>query len=126
MQERRRPARPRLRRALQNAVSASPFDLLRLRRVVQGARGEPESGIVCGPYWARLAEEHHDPAATAFFGPTVADHVLRPWTLRMMAAEPEEVYLGNLGPLLGRAPGSLKRVQGAWGSCRARCSIGST
>jgi oxygen-dependent protoporphyrinogen oxidase len=105
----------RLRRALRNAISASPFDLLRLRRVVRGARSEPESGIVGGPYWARLAEENEDPAATSFFGRTVADHVLRPWTLRMMAAEPEEVYLGNLGPLLGRAPGSLKRVQGGMG-----------
>jgi oxygen-dependent protoporphyrinogen oxidase len=83
---------------------------------VQGARSQRESGIVGGPYWARLAEENSDPAATSFFGRTVADHVLRPWTLRMMAAEPEEVYLGNLGPLLGRAPGSLNRVQGGMGA----------
>ncbi len=106
----------RLKRALGNSVSANPVDLLRLRAVVRGALREQESGLVGGGYWARLAEQTRDPVAASYFGRAVAEAVLRPWTLRMMAAEPDEVYLGNLGPLLGRSPGPLRRVRAGMGA----------
>ena len=105
----------RMRRLIANAGSAGLFDLLRLRRIANGARLDATGAVVGSPYWIQLAEANADPAAASFFGNAVADHVLRPWTLRMMAAEPEEVYLGNLGPLLGRTPGPLKRVNGGMG-----------
>jgi oxygen-dependent protoporphyrinogen oxidase len=46
----------------------------------------------------------------------VAAEVLRPWTLRMMASEPEEIFLGNLGPLLGRPATPMKRVRAGMGA----------
>jgi oxygen-dependent protoporphyrinogen oxidase len=103
------------RRLLANLTSAGPIDLLRLRQVVAGARGDTSGGTIGSPFWARLAEETADPAASSYFGRAVAESVLRPWTLRMMASEPDEVYLGNLGPLLGREPGPMKRVRGGMG-----------
>jgi protoporphyrinogen/coproporphyrinogen III oxidase len=104
----------RIKRFLNMMTAVGPTNLFRLRRVAESARGEKAS-LIGTKFWTQLAEDTSDPAAVAYFGPRVADEVLRPWTLRMMGSEPEEVYLGNLGPLLGRKPGTQKRVKGGMG-----------
>jgi protoporphyrinogen/coproporphyrinogen III oxidase len=107
----------RLKRALGNAAfkTSAIRGVRRVSAVLQEARREG-AGEVGTPYWVRLAEATADPAASAHFGPRVADGMLRPWTLRMMASEPEEVYLGNLGNVLGRKPGRSQRVEGGIGN----------
>ena len=106
----------RAKRFLGNAVNVGPGPLRRLAKVATAARSDAEGGLVGSPYWTRLAEDAADPVATSYFGSEIADQIIRPWTLRMMAAEPEEVYLGNLGPMLGRHPKALMRVQGGMGT----------
>lgn len=106
----------RAKRLVDNAFSIGPSALRRLAKVTSAARQKPGSGLVGSPYWTRLATQTSDPAATSYFGNDVASKIIRPWTLRMMAAEPEEVYLGNLGPLLGRKPTAYKRVKDGMGA----------
>ncbi|WP_315729206.1 MULTISPECIES: FAD-dependent oxidoreductase [unclassified Bradyrhizobium] len=105
----------RAKRLVGNAISIGPSALRRLAKVASAATQKPGSGLVCSPYWTHLAGQTSDPVVTSYFGDDVASKIIRPWTLRMMAAEPEEVYLGNLGPLLGRKPTAYKRVKGGMG-----------
>jgi oxygen-dependent protoporphyrinogen oxidase len=101
-------------RFLRNATSAGPLELLRVQRTASKAQRQSASTLGAA-FWTQLAERSGDPPASTYFGRTISDQVLRPWTLRMMASEPEEVFLGNLGPLLGRQLGTLKRVVGGMG-----------
>jgi protoporphyrinogen/coproporphyrinogen III oxidase len=112
---RRGGALTRAKRLVENFISIGPYALRRLAKIASAARQKPGSGLVCSPYWTRLAEQTFDPVVTSYFGNDVANKIIRPWTLRMMAAEPEEVYLGNLGPLLGRKATAYKRVKGGMG-----------
>ena len=105
----------RTKRLLGNAISVGPRQLRTLAKVVSGARQGAGAHLLCSPYWIRLARDVGDPVVTSYFGNDVANKLFRPWTLRAMAAEPEEVYLGNLGPMLGRRTELLKRVQGGMG-----------
>jgi protoporphyrinogen/coproporphyrinogen III oxidase len=105
----------RAKRLVDNVISIGPYALGRLVKITSAARRGPGSGLICSPYWTRLAEQTSDPVVTSYFGNNVASKIIRPWTLRMMAAEPDEVYLGNLGPLLGRKATALKRVKGGMG-----------
>jgi protoporphyrinogen oxidase len=72
--------------------------------------------LLASPSWIQLAEETCDVVCSSYFGPAVAESILRPWTLRMMGSEPEEVYLGNLGPFLGKPPGKLMRLSRGMGA----------
>jgi oxygen-dependent protoporphyrinogen oxidase len=105
----------RAKRLVGNAISIGPSALRKLAKVASAATQTHGSGLVCSPYWAHLARQTCDPVVTSYFGNDVASKIIRPWTLRMMAAEPEEVYLGNLGPLLGRKSTGNKRVRGGMG-----------
>jgi oxygen-dependent protoporphyrinogen oxidase len=105
----------RAKRLVDNVISIGPYALGRLAKITSAARRTPGSGLIGSPYWTRLAKQTSDPVVTSYFGDNVARKIIRPWTLRMMAAEPEEVYLGNLGPLLGRKATALKRVKGGMG-----------
>jgi oxygen-dependent protoporphyrinogen oxidase len=77
--------------------SCPPLDLVRFARLVlQVMRSEPD-GYLGGPYFAALGEKRdHHPLAHWFSG-RFAQQVLRPLSLRMNGAEPDEVFLGNLG-----------------------------
>jgi oxygen-dependent protoporphyrinogen oxidase len=106
----------RLMRDLGNIVfiTTAPRGFRRLSAVASAARREGARDLA-HPYWVRLAEAITDPTTMAYFGPRVADEVLRPWTLRMMGSEPEEVYLGNLGNMLGQKSSRHQRVEGGMG-----------
>jgi protoporphyrinogen oxidase len=104
----------RARRWMNNLVAVEPLGLRRFDKLAAGARAV-NAGTIGEPYWVGVAERHEDPTAGAYFGRRVSEELLRPWTLRMMGSEPDEVYLGNLGPFLGRRPGSMRRLDGGWG-----------
>jgi oxygen-dependent protoporphyrinogen oxidase len=101
-------------RFLANLAALPPAQLLRLQGVARTARRAPDANLLGSPYWVELAERTSDPTVASYFGAAAAGKVLRPWTLRMMASEPDEVYLGNLGPMLGSRSGT-KRVAGGMG-----------
>ncbi|MEZ4238058.1 MAG: FAD-dependent oxidoreductase [Myxococcota bacterium] len=95
-----------------NLRVAGPRQLWRVRQVSRGALGAVGGRMVGSPYWVDLAERTGDPTAAEYFGRNVTDAMFRPITLRMMASEPEEVFLGNLGPFLGGRPRGMKRIAG--------------
>jgi protoporphyrinogen/coproporphyrinogen III oxidase len=105
----------RLTRLVRNIAAVGPRSLSRVYQLARRARRIPGGGLVGSPFWAELAETTGDPTAAHYFGDALAEGLLRPWTLRMMGSEPDEIYLCNLGPLLGKAPAGLKRIEGGMG-----------
>jgi oxygen-dependent protoporphyrinogen oxidase len=57
-----------------------------------------ESARLLGSSFARtMAARYDDEPLSAHFGSDLVDNVIRPVTVRMNGAEPDEVYLGNFG-----------------------------
>lgn len=104
----------RAKRFLNNLIAVEPLGLRRLRMLAADARKE-RAGTIGTPFWVKLAEETSDCSAGMYFGRRLSDEVVRPWTLRMMGSEPEEVFVGNLGPFLGRPIAGMRRLEGGWG-----------
>ena len=68
--------------------------LLQLARIV---RANPEEGMLGGARFSELAEERDHLPLSAWFGLGTADAFLRPITLRMNGAEPDQYSFGCLG-----------------------------
>ena len=68
--------------------------LFQLSRIV---RGSPEEGMLGGPHFRELSERRDHLPLSAWFGRDTAERFLRPITLRMNGAEPDQYFLGCLG-----------------------------
>ena len=87
-----------------------PAALLQVRAVAKKARSNKDGWQIGSSVWSDLAERTSDATVLQYFGPKVAEGVFRAWTVRTMGAEPEEVYIGNLAPMLGKREISIKRM----------------
>ena len=75
---------------------ASVRDLVRFARLLLTVKRDELSGYL-GSDAARALGRHHDErAADAYFSRAFCERILRPMTVRMNGAEPDEVYVGNL------------------------------
>jgi oxygen-dependent protoporphyrinogen oxidase len=72
-------------------------DLWRFGRLALRVMRSEADGFLGGAYFAALGERRDDRPLAAWFSRPFADTVLRPLSLRMNGAEPDEVYLGTLG-----------------------------
>lgn len=70
------------------------FQLFQLARIV---RGSPDEGMLGGPRFSELSEQRDHLPLSAWFGRDAVESFLRPITLRMNGAEPDQYYLGCLG-----------------------------
>lgn len=75
----------------------SKRDLFRFARMVLAIRRDEANGVLGSPYFDRLGERFDDRPARSYFGEEFCRRIIRPMTVRMNGAEPDEVYLGNLG-----------------------------
>ena len=74
-----------------------PRDFARLLKLARLVKEHPEEGLLGGPRFSQLAEQHDHRPLSAWFGASATESLLRPITLRMNGAEPDEYYLGCLG-----------------------------
>jgi oxygen-dependent protoporphyrinogen oxidase len=87
----------RWRSALGLLRSGPLADLWRFGRLAWRVKRAEAEGYLGGPHFTALGvRSDHRPLA-AWFSARFADTLLRPLSLRMNGAEPDEVYLGNLG-----------------------------
>ena len=72
-------------------------DFVQLFQLARIVRGNAEEGMLGGARFSELAELRDHAPLSAWFGPDTAEAFLRPITLRMNGAEPEQYFLGCLG-----------------------------
>lgn len=85
------------RRAIVHLLrKARPADIIRLVKFVRWTSGNPANRFLDGPAFRRATRDGDLPLAQAF-GDHVARQLIRPMTMRMNGAEPDETFLGNLG-----------------------------
>jgi len=74
-----------------------PRDLYRFGRMCLAVKRDEENGYLGSSYFGALAERLDDPPARSYFGEELCRRLVRPMSVRMNGAEPDEIYLGNLG-----------------------------
>ena len=85
-------------KSLRNVFKAgSPRDLARLVGLAVRVRANDANRFLGSPLFTKLADRDDYAPLSAHFGPEVTRHLLRPMTVRMNGAEPDEVYLGTFG-----------------------------
>ncbi len=72
-------------------------DFVRLMRLARRVQRDPREALLGAPGFSELSERYDHLPLSAWFGAPAVDAFLRPITLRMNGAEPDEYYLGCLG-----------------------------
>lgn len=75
---------------------ARPVDTVRLIRFARAIKAESENRYLDGPAFIQAIRRGDRPLGNVF-GDYLTEHLIRPMTIRMNGAEPEEAFLGNLG-----------------------------
>jgi oxygen-dependent protoporphyrinogen oxidase len=85
-------------KSLRNVFTmASPRDLARLVGLAVRIKRDDANRFLGSPLFQRLSESHDAQPLSAHFGDDAVRNLLRPMTVRMNGAEPDEVYLGTFG-----------------------------
>lgn len=82
---------------LELARRCSRRDLFRFVRLCLAVRRDEENGYLGSSYFDALAERLDDPPAPRYFGDELCRRLVRPMSVRMNGAEPDEIYIGNFG-----------------------------
>lgn len=75
----------------------SARDLARLAAMVARIRLDESNKFLGSEYFTQLSERYDHEPLSAHFGEKLVNTLLRPMTVRMNGAEPDEVYLGTFG-----------------------------
>ncbi|WP_251445956.1 FAD-dependent oxidoreductase [Microbacterium sp. USTB-Y] len=84
------------RATLSILARARPSDTIRLVRYARSITSDDANRYLDGPAFARMTRTR-DRSLSEVFGRAVLAELIRPMTVRMNGAEPNEAYLGNLG-----------------------------
>ncbi len=82
---------------LELARRCSRRDLFRFGRLCLAVRRNEENGYLGSRYFDALAERWNDPPVGSHFGDEFCRRLVRPMSVRMNGAEPDEIHLGNFG-----------------------------
>jgi oxygen-dependent protoporphyrinogen oxidase len=91
----------RVRSAVGVLRRARPRDVVLLARMARWVRGDERDRFVGSPRFAALSRRRGDPTVAECFGPYLRDALVRPMTVRMNGAEPDEFHLADFGADLG-------------------------
>ena len=75
------------------ATTATPQDILRLWKSVKSVKAERLNGDTAGPWFAALKDQQ----LSTYFSPKFLEKIIRPLTVRMNGAEPQDISLENFG-----------------------------
>lgn len=90
-------ARARWRTLVDLTRGVAATDLLRFGHVLWRVKADEAAGYLGSPLSRRLAARFDGRPASDYFSPEFCRRVLRPMSVRMNGAEPDEIYVGNLG-----------------------------
>ncbi len=91
---------------------ATPRDLARLGRLAAQIRLDDSSRFLGSDYFTRLARKYDRRPLSSHFSAKVTKNLLRPLTVRMNGAEPDEVYLGTFGTNLSLLMDTYDQLSG--------------
>jgi oxygen-dependent protoporphyrinogen oxidase len=72
-------------------------DVLRLAHLIWKVKSDEAAGYLGSPLSRHLAARYDEHPASQYFSPAFCRRVLRPMSVRMNGAEPDEIFVGNLG-----------------------------
>lgn len=98
---------------------ARPSDVVRLVRFARAINADPSNQFLDGPAF-RHAARNGDLQLSEAFGLHVARQLIRPMTMRMNGAEPDEAFLGNFGTNLALALDSFDQLVDGFGPVLTR------
>lgn len=85
-------------RSLRDFIKNCPKeDFLRIEQMCEAIEKDESNGYLGGFYFDSLASELDDKPVTAYLSEECCKTIIRPMSVRMNGAEPEEIYIGNLG-----------------------------
>jgi oxygen-dependent protoporphyrinogen oxidase len=82
-------------------AGAGTRDVARLVHLGLRVKASEENRYLGSRYFGQLGRRRDDRRLSAYFGPRLNAALLRPMTVRMNGAEPDEVHLGTFGSNLG-------------------------
>lgn len=85
--------------------------IMKLMPMVREVRKERDQGFLNTPYFNGVADRFDEKSLALFFPKGCAAHLIRPLTVRMNGAEPEECYPGNFGSNLSLALDSYEQLR---------------
>ena len=71
-------------------------DVIRFGRLLWSVKSDEAKGYLGSPFSRSLGNRYDEFPASHYFSPEFCGRVLRPMSVRMNGAEPDEVYIGNL------------------------------
>ncbi|MDJ0647678.1 MAG: FAD-dependent oxidoreductase [Xenococcaceae cyanobacterium MO_188.B19] len=77
--------------------SFSPKDIFHFLQMCAAIKRNEDNGYLGGSYFNSLIKKLGDRRVSNFFGKAFCQRLIRPMSVRMNGAEPDEVYVGNLG-----------------------------
>ncbi len=102
----------RLRSVRHLLGGTSPRDLARLARLAVQIRRDDRNRFLGSPLFTEIARNHDHAPLSAHFGRDTTRYLLRPMTVRMNGAEPDEVYLGTFGTNLALLMDTYDQLKG--------------
>jgi oxygen-dependent protoporphyrinogen oxidase len=74
----------------------SAKDVIRFGKLLMHVKSDNVNGYLGSPYSRELARRYDNLPVSRYFSPEFCRRIIRPMTVRMNGAEPDEVYMGNL------------------------------
>lgn len=92
------------------ATIARPQGLAKLYHQAKAILDDRSQGFLGSDFFMKIAEHHDDKDLGRYFNRSCVDHIVRPMTIRMNGAEPDECYPGNFGSNLSLALDSYEQL----------------
>jgi protoporphyrinogen/coproporphyrinogen III oxidase len=99
-------------RALRQLRGIPPRDLMRVGRLALAVRRDPSARYLEAGRCQRLERRYHGESVQEAFGARLRGLLLRSLTVRVSAAEPDEVPMANVMPYLGMIVDSYDQLSG--------------
>lgn len=77
--------------------SFSVKDIFRLLQMFAAVKRNDANGYLGGSYFTSLSRQFDDPPVSTYFSQKFCQKLIRSMSVRMNGAEPDEIYVGNLG-----------------------------
>jgi oxygen-dependent protoporphyrinogen oxidase len=90
-------ARARWRTLIDLTRGVAVKDVLRFGHLLWRVKAHEAAGYLGSPLSRALAARFDDRPASRYFSPEFCRRIIRPMSVRMNGAEPDEIYVGNLG-----------------------------
>jgi oxygen-dependent protoporphyrinogen oxidase len=87
----------RLRTLVEIGRDASLRDAVRFARLLWQVRSNEENGYLGSEFFGSVGRQHDMSPASTYFSGDFCRRIIRPMSVRMNGAEPDEIYVGNLG-----------------------------